>query len=306
MPEEGQPSTEFAHLLEVMVRSRLSLANRDRPTIAARRSFMDRYLDFVAPDIDTSDFRREPVDAGGVRAEWCIPSDWNEDKVVMHVHGGGFVMGSPNSHFELAGRLARSAGAAALVVDYRLAPEHPWPAAVDDVVTSYRWLLADPRFRPKSVAVAADSAGGAIALSTLVRLRGEHEPMPAGVALMSPWLRLDLAAADRADDPVLDIEEMREFAAMYAGALSRDDPQVSPLYDDLSGLPPIAIHVGSREAIKGDSVQLASSAVARDVEVEFTMWFGMVHGWQMAPQVPEAVASTERLGKFLAQCFEGG
>jgi|HubBroStandDraft_5_1064220.scaffolds.fasta_scaffold15355_4 monoterpene epsilon-lactone hydrolase len=306
MPEEGQPSAEFTRLLEVMVRSRLSLADRDRPTIAARRSFMDRYLDFVAPDLDGSDFRREPVDAGGVRAEWCIPSGWNEDNVVVHVHGGGFVMGSPDSHFELAGRLARSAGAAALVIDYRLAPENPWPAAVDDVITSYRWLLADPRFRPRSVAVAADSAGGAIALSTLINLHREREPMPAGVALMSPWLRLDLATAEQADDPVLDLEEMSEFAAMYAGALSRDDPQVSPLYGDLSGLPPIAIHVGSREAIKGDSVQLARSAVARGVEVEFAMWFGMVHGWQMAPQVPEAVASTEKLGAFLAECFGGG
>lgn len=265
---------------------------------------MDRYLEFVAPGVDTTDFRREVVDAGGVRAEWCVPAGWNEQRVVVHVHGGGFVMGSPSSHFELAGRLARAAGAAALVLDYRLAPEHPWPAAVGDVVDSYRWLIADPRFRPGSVGFAADSAGGAIAVSALVKLRNEREAMPAGVALMSPWLALDLVYADQSEDPVLDLEEMRQFAAMYVGALLTDDPQVSPLYDDLSGLPPMAIHVGSREAIKEDSLQLAKLAVARDVEVEFAMWFGMVHGWQMAPQVPEAVASTDKLGAFLAQCFE--
>ena len=158
---------------------------------------------------------------------------------------------------------------------------------------------------PGRVGFSADSAGGAIALSALVKLRNEHEEMPAGAVLMSPWLALDLADADQSEDPVLDLEEMSEFAEMYVGALSHDDPQVSPLYDDLSQLPPMAIHVGSREAIKGDSIQLASSALARDIQIEFVIWSGMVHGWQMAPQVPEAVDSTDKLGAFLAQCFAG-
>lgn len=285
--------------------SRRSVADRPRPSIAARRSFMDRYLNFVAPGVDTAIFRREAVDAGGVPAEWCVSPGCADDRVVLYVHGGGFVMGSPKSHYELAGRLARSANAMALVVDYRLAPEHPWPAAVDDVAAAYRWLLTNLKFRPESVGIAADSAGGAIALSTLVKLLHEGDAMPAGVVLMSPWVGLDITDDPQSDDPVLDAEEMREFAAMYIGGLLPHDPRVSPLYGDLSGLPPIAVHVGSREVVKGDTVQLAKSGDAGGVQVEVEIWEGMVHGWQLAPQVPEAVASTEKLGSFLGECFEG-
>ncbi len=281
------------------------MQDRPQPTIAARRSFMNRYLEFVAPGLEATEFRRETVDAGGVQAEWCIPAGSDEGRVVLYVHGGGFVMGSPQSHYELAGRVARSADAVALVVDYRLAPEHPWPAAVDDVASAYRWLLGDAKRQSKLVGVAADSAGGAIALSALIKLLHEGDPMPAGVVLMSPWVGLDITEDLETDDPVLDVKEMREFAKMYIGELLPDDPRVSPLYADLSGLSPILVHVGSREAVKGDSLRLVKSAEAGGVQAEVEVWEGMVHGWQLAPQVPEAVGSTQKLGSFLAECFGG-
>jgi len=220
---------------------------------------------------------------------------------LLYLHGGGYCVGSPRTHRELAGRLARSAKRTCVVPDYRLAPEDPFPAGLEDALAVYR-SLCDTGGEPP--VLAGDSAGGGLALALLLRLRDEGCPLPRRVAVLSPWTDLTLGGAsirDRAGrDPYMSERALAAFADAYVSVGKRDRPEVSPLYADLSGLPPLWIEVGSEEVLFDDAARLHARALAHGVEASLFVGEGLFHVWQAVPGAPEAVAASDRIGAFLS------
>ncbi len=241
---------------------------------------------------------------GDFEAEINRFTDSRPDSLIIYYHGGGFMMGSPRSHRVVSSNLARAGGVPVLSVDYRLAPEHPAPTAHDDAVAAYRWAL-NQGYTSTSIALVGDSAGGNLALATAIRARDEGLPLPACVALMSPGL--DLAGEgdshrSEAGAPLLTSELMGLFNAMYVGDGDPKSPRVTPFYSDLSGLPPVLIHVGSWELLRDDSVTTASRIEAAGGMANLKVWQGMCHSWQLfAPMLDEGMASIEETGEFIRQ-----
>jgi acetyl esterase/lipase len=231
----------------------------------------------LAPDVVIT-----PVTMAGVPAEWSSTEGAADDAAVLYLHGGGYFIGSLASHRHVASELGRAAGARALAIDYRLAPEHPFPAALDDAVAAYEAMLADG-LRPERIALAGDSAGGGLAIATLVALRDRGTPLPACAFCISPLV--DLAATggsmetQRARDPMIAREGVLGAAAMYLNGVDPRTPLASPMHADLSGLPPLLIHVGSAETLLDDAVRLAGVAGAADVRVTLEVHPGMIHVW---------------------------
>ena len=249
------------------------------------------------------DVKSETVDAGGVPAEWVRVPESREDRVILYVHGGGYVIGSLNTHRELVSRIGRAAQARVLNVDYRLAPEHPFPAAVEDATTAYRWLL-DSGLDAGRVTIAGDSAGGGLTLGTLLALRDAGDSLPAAAVCLSPWIDLegtgDSAQPGGADDPLLELEGLREMGRHYASAGVARHPHAAPLYGDYRGLPPLLIQVGTREILLDDATRVAERARAAKVDVELETWDGLIHVWQLfGPNVPEAVQAVNKIGEFI-------
>ena len=246
----------------------------------------------------------EPVSAGGVDAEWIASPNSGHENVILYFHGGGFRLGSVSSHRELIARLSEASGCRVLAINYRLAPEHCFPAAIDDAVASYRWLL-DRGHGPENVAMAGDSAGGNLVLAAMLRLREQNMPLPAAGVLMSPWT--DLAATgnsyvSRADaDPIHQRRMILALAKTYLGDHGDPrDPLASPIYADLTGLPPLLIQVGDRETVLDDSVVFARRAETSGVSVQLEVWDGMIHVFQMfAVEIPEAKRAIASIGQFL-------
>jgi epsilon-lactone hydrolase len=252
-----------------------------------------------------ADLRTERVSAGGVAAEWVVTPEARADRVVLYLHGGGYCIGSINTHRDLASRLSRAAQARVLVLDYRLAPEHPFPAAVDDATSAYRWLLAGGTPARHTV-IAGDSAGGGLTVATLVALRDAAQPLPAAGVCLSPWVDLEgigeSMTTKAAVDPLVDRERLRKLAAYYLGAHNPRTPLAAPLYADLSGLPPLLIQVGTAETLLDDSTRLAERARKAGVDVTLEPWEDMIHVWQaFAAILPEGQRAIERIGEFVRQ-----
>lgn len=247
-----------------------------------------------------------PALAGGVAAEWVRAGTARTDSAILYLHGGAFVMCSPATHRELAARLSASTNVTVLVLDYRLAPEHPFPAAVQDAMSAYGWLLGEG-YTNKHLAIGGDSAGGGLALQTLIALRDEESPLPAAAFFLSPatdWVRLDGESySTRADvDPLNALEMCRFTASQYVGSNDPETPLLSPANMDLSGLPPLCIHVGDHEVLLSDSVRLAQRARACSVDVEFKIWPGMWHVFQTSARfVPEARQAIDETGRFVVK-----
>jgi epsilon-lactone hydrolase len=247
--------------------------------------------------------RVEPVDVDGVPAEWISPPDADAARVLLYLHGGGYIFGSLNSHRELVARLGAAAGMRSLQIDYRLAPEHVFPAALDDALTAYRWLLA-MGIRPEHLVLAGDSSGGGLALALLQRVRDLNMPMPAAAALLSPWTDLVGTVESRTSrnevDPIFTGERINTLAGFYAGTEDKRNPLLSPINADLHGFPPLRIDVGHDEVLLDDSLQIAEHARAAQVPVELTVWEGMWHVFQLYSFVlPEGRQSLEEMGTFL-------
>lgn len=248
------------------------------------------------------DVRLEPVSAGGVPAEWVAAPGAVDDRVIFYLHGGGYVVGSIKTHREMVSRLSRASGARGLVLDYRLAPEHPHPAAVDDALAAYRWLLAQG-IEPKRIVVAGDSAGGGLTVATLVAIRDAGLPLPAGGAPLSPWVDLEglgQSMTERAAlDPIVQREGLLEMAGWYLGGASPQTPLAAPLYADLRGLPPLLIQVGTAETLFDDAARIAARATAAGVEVTYEPWEDMIHVWQLfAAMLPEGQQAIERVAEW--------
>ncbi|MBR1119951.1 alpha/beta hydrolase [Bradyrhizobium lablabi] len=250
------------------------------------------------------------VSAGGVDGEWIVPADAPRDKAILYFHGGGFRLGSIASHRDLIARIAEAGGCRALAINYRLAPEHRFPAALEDALTAYAWML-EQGLAPKDIALAGDSAGGNLVLTTMLSLRDRGEPLPAAGVLMSPWT--DLAATggsfqSRAGaDPIHQRSMILALAKGYIGEGGDPlNPLASPLYGDLKGLPPLLIHAGDRETARDDATMLAEKARAAGVDVELKVWDGMIHVFQMFPEIPQAWESITVIAAFLRRhlCLE--
>lgn len=222
---------------------------------------------------------------------------------LLYLHGGGYVIGSPRTHAGLVGELARRAGLRAVSVDYRLAPEHPFPAAVDDGLAAYRELLAAGT-APQDLVMAGDSAGGGLVIATLLAAREAGLPQPAAVVVFSPWADLTLAGATirskEGADPIFTEADLRAYADLYVGAGDRAHPLVSPVFADLAGLPPLLVQAGANELLLDDAVRLAARAGADDVEVTLEVGSGLPHVFQHHYGVlGEADAALDRAARFL-------
>jgi epsilon-lactone hydrolase len=252
-----------------------------------------------------ADIKCEPVRAGGVGAEWISAPGAQRDRAVLYLHGGGYVVGSVKTHRDLMGRLSRAAKARVLGLDYRLAPEHPFPAAVDDSVAAYRWMLQQD-LQPSRIAVAGDSAGGGLVIATLVAIRDAKLPIPAAGVCLSPWVDLEgigESMKTRAQaDPVVRRDMLAQMATAYLGGKSARTPLAAPLYADLKGLPPLLIQVGDAETLLDDSNRLADRAREAGVQVKLEVWPEMIHVFQnFASFLPEGQKAIEGIGQYLGQ-----
>jgi monoterpene epsilon-lactone hydrolase len=252
------------------------------------------------------DVRYEPADAAdaaGVPAEWITTPEAVHERVIYYLHGGGYSIGSISTHRELISRLSRAAGARALAIDYRLAPENPYPAAVEDSTAAYRWLLSTG-VDPARLVIAGDSAGGGLTVATLVALRDAGDPLPAAAACLSPWVDLEglgESMTTKAEaDPMVQRDSLLETAKAYLGDAHPRTPLAAPLYADLWGLPPLLIHVGSAEVLLDDSTRLAERAKAAGVDVVLEAWDDMIHVWQFCAAIlPEGQQAIDRIGEFV-------
>lgn len=246
----------------------------------------------------------EQVNAGGVAGEWISPANAPKDKAILYFHGGGFRIGSIASHRDLIAQIAVASGCRVLAINYRLAPEQRFPAARDDALAAYDWMLGQG-LKPSNVVFAGDSAGGNLALAAMLTLRDSKRPLPAAAALMSPWTDLAATGASyvsRAEaDPIHQRPMILALAKNYLGGQGDPrDPLVSPLYADLAGLPPLLIQVGDRETVLDDSIMLADKARAANVDVDLQVWDGMIHVFQMfGAELPEAHQAIADMASFL-------
>lgn len=243
------------------------------------------------------------VDTSQVQAEWITPPKTSTENVILYLHGGGYNSGSIKSHRSLAANIANSAKASAMIIEYRLAPENTYPAAVEDTFTAYRWLL-ESQIRPEQIVVAGDSCGGGVVLSLLVSLRDTNEPMPAAAVCLSPWTDLTCTGeswgTNAKKDIMLDPGSLMKAAQVYLGEADPRTPLASPLYADLRGLPPILIQVGSDELLLSDAAGLAERAQAVGVDVTLEIWEGMQHEWQFAANyLPEGRQAIDRIGEYI-------
>jgi acetyl esterase/lipase len=250
----------------------------------------------------TTDYRLEKIDADGVAAYWVRTGQpAHGDKVILYLHGGGYILGSATTNLGVPLHVGPAASTPVLSVEYRLAPEHPFPAALNDALTTYGWLLSRG-YHGRDIALMGDSAGGGLAISFALAARDRKLPMPAAIAALSPVVDLTEVSDTRQSlvgfDPIL-VSGSTGRIAIYAGNHDLRDPLLSPIYGDLRGLPPLLIQVGTREVLLSDSVRLARRAREAGVPVTLDVWEGMWHVWQEHPTAPEARQASDEIGRFL-------
>jgi acetyl esterase/lipase len=288
-----------ASLIRLILNVRRRLINWEAP-VEHFRAVMTRSERFIHPPRDVAVM---PVMADGVPTEWLIPPGPSPRAVILYLHGGAWTLGWTNIHRRLVAHLARAASCRALAVDYRLAPEHPFPAALEDCLAGYRWLLARGT-APQDMVIAGDSAGGNLTLATLMSLRDAGDPLPAAAVCLSP--ATDLAGTGESFRTVKDPTQTAEFVLgmvrHYAGSHDVKSPQLSPHYGDFRGLPPLLVHVGTNELLLSDSTRLAEKARAAGVDVTLVVWPEMWHVWHLAaPSVPEAREAIDAVGAFIRE-----
>ena len=287
-----------ARLTRALLRMRVRLRKPDTP-MPERRARLDRMGGAIAA---ADGVRIVPERVGALYAEWLVPKGAAEDEAVLYLHGGAYTAGSCASHRNAVSHIARAAGIRLLLPEYRLAPEHPFPAALEDGLAAYRWLLergADPR----KVILAGDSAGGGLALAVMVAARDEGTPLPGAASLISAWT--DLAATggslkSRNDkDPWFDADEIAPMARNYHQDTDPRHPLVSPLYASLEGLPPLMLQVGDHEVLLNDSTRVAEKAREAGVDVTLRVWPGMWHVWHFfVGRMPEAKQAILEMAAF--------
>jgi epsilon-lactone hydrolase len=275
---------------------------RDRPAMplsSVRRllKHMERIVPFPPAGTQT-----DAIDAGGVDAIRIIVRQSRVDRYVLFFHGGGYVVGSARLYRDFTWRIAAAARACVLYFDYRLAPEHPFPAALEDAITAYRWLAA--RVDHRRIAFVGDSSGGGLALAALYKLRDERLALPGAVAVVSPWTDLALTGASLQSnaslDPMMNVSALPSLAAHYLAGADARNPYASPLYGEASGVPPALIQVGSDEVLRDDGVRMSEKLRAAGCDSEIEVWPRMPHAWHLYARIlPEGRLAIERIGAFL-------
>jgi epsilon-lactone hydrolase len=294
------PSQAMQDLIDALRDGKKESASQAPPTLEERRAaFAPAGRLHPVPD----DVLVTEVNAGVVPAHWLTAPGADADRVLLFLHGGGFEFGSLRSDGELAARLGRASGMRVLFPEYRLAPEHPFPAAIDDVLAAWHWLRTDQDLSARSIAVAGDSAGGGLAVALLVATRDTGEALPAAAVLMSPTVDLTSSGAsmtERVDqDPFSTPAMLRQFAADYLAGADPKTPLASPLFASLAGLPPLLIQVGTADLLLSDSERLAAAAAESGVDVILEIGEGLPHVYPIMLGTPEAAEATEQVGKFL-------
>jgi acetyl esterase/lipase len=251
----------------------------------------------------------EPVTANGVRAEWTSTPQDNRDAALLYVHGGGYVIGSLDSHRHVISEAGRAAKAWALALDYRLAPEHPFPAAVEDAVSGYRYLLSRG-IRPGRIAIAGDSAGGGLVVAAMLAIREAGLAQPACGWCISPWVDMEgigESMSSKAEaDPMVQKAGLLEMANLYLGGAGPRSPLAAPIYADLRGLAPLLIQVGAAETLLDDAIRLAKVAGAADVRVDLQVWPEMVHVWHLFhPELKAGLRAIEAGGSYVRGIMAG-
>ena len=243
----------------------------------------------------------EPVSADGVACRWIIPPGSPSDQVVLYLHGGGFVYGQTPPHLQMGAYLAHKAGARILMVDYHLAPKHPFPSALEDCITAYHWLLQQG-IPARHIAVAGDSAGGNLTLATLLKLRDEGTPLPSAAVCLSPVTDLSNKSEMRPaiNDPLLPAKAVKFYNRAYVARNDPRNPLISPVYADLQGLPPLLIHAGEDEILREDAVRIADRAKAAGVDARLEIYPRMWHVWQLNLELPQAVQSLDDVANFIS------
>jgi monoterpene epsilon-lactone hydrolase len=298
MPE---PVSAQARMLRAFLRHVVKQRINGEPDLIRLRASGDAIAVF-APDTPRGVLRRR-IAIGGLSAEEHLPRRGTGGAVILYLHGGGFVMGSARTHRGISGRLARGVGARVVTLNYRLAPEHPYPCALDDSLSAYRALLSEGT-PPGRIAVAGDSAGGNLAFALMLRLKGEGTPLPAAVVGLSPFVDMTGSGAsmsgNAALDPFLDAVRLPDVVRAYAPGLDPVDPLLSPLFGDLAGLPPCLIQCGGDEILLDDAVRMQAALVAAGVRSDLEVWPRMPHVWQaFARFLPEGRAALGRVCAFL-------
>ena len=284
------------------------LAARPRPSELAERR---RRLDALGSQYGLPpDVRTDAVSAGGVAAEWTETPGADPTRVMLFLHGGGYMAGSIASHRNMVAEAGRQAGMRTLALDYRLAPEHPFPAALEDALAGYRYLL-DRGFAPGRIAIAGDSAGGGLTIAALVAIRDRGLPMPGSGWCVSPWVDLEgtgeSMTAKAEADPMVQKPYLEELARAYLNGADPRTPLAAPLHADLHGLPPLLIQVGAAETLLDDAVRLAGRAGAADVAVTLEVWPEMIHVWHLFhPQLAAGRRALAAAGRFLREALAAG
>ena len=245
----------------------------------------------------------EEIITDEVLGEWVKATASPDDTVILYLHGGAYIAGSPNSHRALVTSISQETSASMLSLNYRLAPENPFPAALKDAVTAYRWLIKQG-IKPERTAIAGDSAGGGLTLATMLELRDAGDPLPAAAVCISPWVDLTASSKSyqtKADkDPLVDKAGVLRTIPLYIGDNDPRNPLISPVFADLTGLPPLLIQVGSDEVLLDEVIELDKLAREAGVESELEVWEGMIHVFHMFyPILSEGREAIARIGEFL-------
>jgi acetyl esterase/lipase len=292
-----------AELLRLALRATFKRRENNVPGIARIRAHMEKFA-YLVPRAPKGTVAVK-TELGGVPAIRVTTPRSRADRHILYLHGGGYVCGRPVHYRDFIWRIADAAAATVHMIEYRLGPEHPFPAAVDDAVAGYRALLAADA-APARLAVMGDSAGGGLTFAALLRLRDEREPMPAAAVALSPWTDLTLTSASSARfakaDPMLSVGPARVFARWYLGDADPKHPYASPIFGDPAGLPPSFIQVGSDEILLDDSVQWGERLREAGVDAEVEVWPRMPHVWQLSARIlPEGREAIGRIGRFLRE-----
>lgn len=293
------PSQEFNQLLDFIKK----LPDNSGLSMEERRAAMEANFSILPT---AKGVTSEPVRIGQMQAEWIIPSEVKNGAVILYLHGGGYCLGSISTHRSMVSFLVKTAKAKALIIDYRLAPENPFPAAVEDSIAAYSWLLAQG-ISPNRLVISGDSAGGGLTVATLVALKQKGELLPAAAVCLSPWVDLETignSMKTKADaDPIIKKKELLDMARAYLGTTDPRTPLASPLYSDLKELPPLLIQVGTAEILLDDATRLVERAKNAGLKVSLKSWENMIHVWQVfvGLEIPESKDAIDEIAKFIQQ-----
>ncbi|MFN0108019.1 MAG: alpha/beta hydrolase [Blastocatellia bacterium] len=288
-------SSELQNLLALLA----SQADTKTLPVAERRRIDDEYGDqFPLPKGLTV----KPITNADFKGEWVKANGARDDSVLLYLHGGAYVFCSPRSHRHLVAALSEATNSVAFALDYRLAPEHPFPAAIEDSVEAYRWLL-DQGFAPNRIVIAGDSAGGGLTIATMLSLRDAGLPLPAAGVCLSPWVDLTLAGASYSAnaEAIATRDRLAGYVKLYLPETTDvRHPLVSPVFADLQGLPPLLIQVGAVEPFYDDSISLEATAEAGGVESTLEIWPEMIHVWHyFHSMLTEGRQAIARIGEFV-------